>query len=52
MYEGVVGVACCEEINLAREVLKNSGIVIQAIPLIRNGCSHTTFNMETLKMIL
>ena len=52
MYEGVVGVACCEEINLARELLKNSRIVIQAIPLIKNGCAHTSFNMETLRMIL
>jgi len=52
MYEGVVGVACCEEINLARELLKNSRIVIQAIPLIKNGCSYTSFSMEILRMIL
>jgi len=52
MYEGVVGVACCEEINLARDLSEKSEIAIQAIPLIKNGCSNTIFNLETLKMTL
>jgi hypothetical protein len=52
MYEGVVGVACCEEINLARDLSEKSEIVIQAVPLIKNGCSNTIFNLETLKMTL
>ena len=51
-YDGVIGVACCEEINLARDLLKSFKIAIQSVPLIKNGCSNTSFNIETLKAIL
>ncbi len=47
-YEGIVGVACGEEIKISGETMENSGIAAQAIPLIKNGCSNTVFNMETL----
>jgi hypothetical protein len=51
-YKGIVGVACCEEIELARDLLKNLDIVSQAVPLVKNGCSNTQFNLETLETIL
>jgi hypothetical protein len=51
-YEGVVGVACCEEIKLGEEHLKELGISAQAVPLIKNGCSQTIFNFESLEKIL
>jgi hypothetical protein len=47
-YEGVVGVACGEETRLSGEVLENMGVAGQAIPLIKNGCANTVFNIETL----
>ena len=51
-YEGVVGVACGEEIRISGEILQDSGVARQAIPLIKNGCSNTVFNMETLTKTL
>jgi len=51
-YEGVVGVACGEEIRLGGEISKEMGVVGQAVPLIKNGCANTFFNIETLFKIL
>jgi hypothetical protein len=51
-YEGIVGVACSEEIKLSEKYLKNLGIPGQAIPLIRNGCANTEFNIKSLEEIL
>ncbi len=51
-YEGVVGVACGEEIKLSGELLSETGIAGQSIPLIKNGCSSTVFNMDTLAKTL
>ena len=51
-YEGVVGVACGEEIKLGGEILRKLGITGQAVPLIKNGCANTSFNLETLLKIL
>jgi hypothetical protein len=51
-YEGVVGVACGEEIRLSEEILNSMDLTGQAVPLIKNGCANTVFNMETLNSIL
>ncbi|RJS80128.1 DUF116 domain-containing protein [Candidatus Bathyarchaeota archaeon] len=51
-YDGVVGVACGEEIKLGGEILRKLGIAGQAVPLIKNGCANTSFNLETLLKIL
>lgn len=51
-YEGVVGVACGEEIKLSGDLLHEGGVAGQAIPLIKNGCANTVFNMETLAKTL
>jgi hypothetical protein len=51
-YEGVVGVACGEELKAGGEILRNMNIAGQAIPLIKNGCANTIFNTETLVKIL
>lgn len=51
-YDGVVGVACGEEIRLSGEALTHLGIAGQAVPLIKNGCANTIFNIETLSKIL
>ena len=47
-YEGVVGVACGEEMKLSGELLGGMDVAGQAIPLIKNGCANTAFNIETL----
>jgi hypothetical protein len=51
-YEGVIGVACTEEICLATKILEQHNIPSQNIPLIKNGCSSTRFNFETLKSVV
>ncbi|MCL6578484.1 MAG: DUF116 domain-containing protein [Candidatus Bathyarchaeota archaeon] len=51
-YEGVVGVACGEEIRLGGEITQQMDVVGQAVPLIKNGCANTIFNIETLIKIL
>ena len=51
-YEGVVGVACGDEIKLLGPLLKSLNISYQAVPLIKNGCSNTLFNLETLEKAL
>ncbi|MEA2089872.1 MAG: DUF116 domain-containing protein [Thermoproteota archaeon] len=51
-YEGVVGVSCGEEIKLAADCLQSVGLLGQAVPLIKNGCANTTFNIEKLREIL
>ncbi|MDR1992221.1 MAG: DUF116 domain-containing protein [Nitrososphaerota archaeon] len=51
-YEGVAGVACGEEAKMFRPQLNNIDIAVQAIPLIKNGCANTVFNIETLLKVL
>ena len=51
-YEGVIGVACTEEIALAAKILEQFNIAAQNIPLIKNGCAATRFNFETLQRIM
>ena len=51
-YEGVVGVACGEEIKMSTAILTESDVAGQAIPLIKNGCANTVFNIESLTKTL
>jgi len=51
-YEALVGVACGEEIKLAERVLAKTGLPGQNVPLIKNGCANTAFNIRALKKIL
>jgi hypothetical protein len=51
-YEGIVGVACGGEIKLSGEVLSGMDVAGQAIPLLKNGCANTFFNIETLMKTL
>lgn len=47
-YEGVVGVACGEELKIGGSLLNESDVVAQAIPLLKNGCANTVFNLKTI----
>lgn len=48
-YDGVVGVACSEEVKLGIKKLEEAGMEYQGIPLLKNGCANTQFNIQTLK---
>ena len=47
-YEGVVGVACGPEVMMSGKKLSSMGMAWQSVPLLKNGCANTFFNMETL----
>jgi len=51
-YEGVVGVACSQEVKLGGDGLKQMGLAGQAIPLIKNGCANTSFSLQNLEKTL
>ncbi|MGA2239917.1 MAG: DUF116 domain-containing protein [Candidatus Bathyarchaeia archaeon] len=51
-YEALVGVACGEEIKLAEGLLEKTGLPGQTVPLIKNGCADTKFNIQALKKVL
>ena len=51
-YEGVVGIACGEEMKVLGPLLNSLDVAGQAIPLLKNGCANTIFNMETLVKVL
>lgn len=51
-YDGVVGVACSDEIQLGREYLEKLGVPYQGVPLLKNGCSGTEFNLDTFEQVL
>ncbi|XES76916.1 MAG: DUF116 domain-containing protein [Candidatus Bathyarchaeia archaeon] len=51
-YEGVVGVACGEEVKMSMELLTSMDVTGQSVPLLKNGCSNTVFNLSTLKKTL
>ena len=51
-YEGIIGVACTDELDIAMDMLKRLNISSQGVPLIKNGCSETQFNFETLEKII
>jgi hypothetical protein len=47
-YEGIVGVACGEEMRVYGDLLRGMNVAGQAVPLIKNGCANTIFNLDTL----
>jgi len=51
-YEGVIAVACGNELKIGDDYLQHLGLAGQAIPLTKNGCANTQFSMETLKKIM
>jgi hypothetical protein len=51
-YDGIIGVACTDELKLATKGLLKLRIPGQGIPLIKNGCSQTTFKLKTLEKLI
>ena len=50
-YDAIVGVACPNEIQLGIKQLGDR-MPYQAIPLLKNGCANTSFNLDTLEQVL
>ncbi len=51
-YDGIVGVACPMEIQMGMEYLKDTSVSYQGVPLLKNGCSNTKFNLDTYKELV
>jgi len=51
-FEGVVGVACGMELMPALKMVQKYNLPGQAVPLIKNGCANTAFNMQILESVL
>lgn len=51
-FEGIVGVACGQELMPAYEMARRVGLPTQAVPLIKNGCANTAFSYQILEAML
>ena len=51
-YEGVIGVACGNELKMSISLIKKLGLAGQGVFLNRNGCSNTNLNLESLRRVL
>jgi uncharacterized protein len=51
-YEGIVGVACGEEVKMSIDLLESMEVTGQSVPLLKNGCANTVFNLDTLAKTL
>jgi len=51
-FEGIVGVACGQEVRMGAQSLKRMGFAGQSVPLIRNGCTNTSFDLKSLEKTL
>ncbi len=50
--DAVSGIACPEEIKLGLSVAESEGLAVRGIPLTKNGCANTQFNLGSLKEAL
>lgn len=51
-YQGVIGIACGEELKMAVGLLKKMDIAGQGVFLTKNGCANTNLNLDQLKVVL
>lgn len=51
-FEGIVGVACGQELMPALQMMQKHGLPGQAVPLIKNGCANTVFSIHFLEAVL
>jgi hypothetical protein len=51
-YDGVLGVACTEELRLGGEYLRRIGVTGQALSLLKNGCANTKFSLDNLNALM
>ena len=51
-FEGIVGVACGQELGPALQMTQKYNLPAQAVPLIKNGCANTAFSVPILESVL
>jgi hypothetical protein len=51
-YDGVLGVACTEELKIGGVFLERVGVSGQGLPLLKNGCANTKFNLKSLNALM
>ena len=47
--DAVLGVACPEELKLGIKFVESKNKIVKSVPLTKNGCLNTEFNLESLK---
>ena len=47
--DAVLGVACPEELKLGIKFVESKNKIVKTVPLTKNGCLNTEFNLESLK---
>jgi hypothetical protein len=50
--DGVLEIACPEEIKLGMGFVESKGLAVKGIVLTKNGCANTQFNLNGLKEAL
>lgn len=48
-FDAAIGVACPEEVGLGIKYLEEKKKIVRGVPLTKNGCANTKFNINTLK---
>jgi hypothetical protein len=51
-YDGMIGVACSQELKMSTSSLDALKVSGQGIPLTKNGCANTKFELDTLRAVL
>ncbi len=51
-HEGIIGVACAQELKMGVDLLKSKKLPGQSVFLTKNGCANTKFNLRSLQNIL
>ncbi|MEE8167775.1 MAG: DUF116 domain-containing protein [Candidatus Hydrothermarchaeales archaeon] len=46
--KAALGVACCKDLNLSMHEISKANIVVQGVPLIRDGCMNTAVDVKEL----
>jgi hypothetical protein len=51
-FEGIIGVACGQELMPAYQMTQKFKLPSQAVPLLKNGCANTVFSLPVLEAVL
>jgi uncharacterized protein len=51
-FEGIIGVACGQELMPAFQMTQKYELPAQAVPLLKNGCANTVFSLPILESVL
>lgn len=51
-YDGMIGIGCSQELKMGAILLEKSTVSGQGVPLTKNGCANTKFELDTLRATL